>query len=361
MCNLKCRYCFYRDLMQKREKDSYGFMTLSTLEQVLKKSLHYAEGECTIAYQGGEPTLVGLDFFRQSIVLQRKYNHKGVTIHNAIQTNGIDLNEEWAEFFSANHFLVGISVDGTARTHDAFRLDHQSRSTFSRVMKTIRIFEKNHVEFNILTVVHAYTAKQIREIYRYYRARHFRYLQFIPCLDPLGEVPGKESYSLSPKSYGQFLCSLFDLWYEDLLNGNEIHIRQFENYIEMLMGYPPESCGMSGICSYQHVVEADGEVYPCDFYVTDHYKLGNLNECDFEEIQNRRKEIQFIEESTYIDDSCKNCVYFRICRGGCRRSREPIANQKLQLNYFCESYQMFFSYAGDRLISLARRFAGSVR
>lgn len=203
-CNLRCRYCFYYDLTEHREISSYGMMKPEVLEEVIRKALEYAEGECTIAYQGGEPTLAGLDFFRQSVLFQQKHNHKGLTIHNAIQTNGMALDEEWAKFLSKNNFLTGISVDGTSKTHDAFRKDPQDRDTFSRVMKTIRLFREHQVEFNILTVVNAYTAKQIQEIYRFYRAKNFRYLQFIPCLDPLGEEPGHREYSLTPKAYGEF-------------------------------------------------------------------------------------------------------------------------------------------------------------
>ena len=351
MCNLRCRYCFYHDLTAKRETASYGMMKPEVLEQVIGKALDYADGECTIAYQGGEPTLAGLNFFRQSILFQKKYNHKKIAVHNAIQTNGYGLDEQWAEFLAANRFLVGISVDGTSKTHDAFRLDARGKGTFSQVMKTVRIFREHHVEFNILTVVHAHTAKKIRDIYRFYKANQLHYLQFIPCLDPFGQEPGKEEYSLTPKGYGGFLCSLFD--YEDIIKGEAIHIRQFENYVEMLLGYPPESCGMSGICSFQHVVEADGGVYPCDFYVMDGYRLGNLTKDGFEDIQRRRAEIQFIEKSMAVDEKCRNCKYDSICRGGCKRYREPKADGRLRLNYFCESYRMFFSHAGDRLAALA--------
>lgn len=356
MCNLKCRYCFYYDIAEKRQQASYGRMSLETLEEILRKTLEYAEGECTIAYQGGEPTLAGLDFFRRSMELQNKHNKKGIKIHNALQTNGYGLNEEWAEFFSRNHFLVGVSLDGIWKTHDAFRLDPQGKDTFKQVMETIRIFQKYRVEFNILTVVHAYTAKNIREIYSFYKAKKLRYLQFIPCLDPLGEEPGKREYSLSPKVYGAFLCKLFDLWYEDFLKGEEMHVEQFENYIEMLMGYAPASCGISGVCSFQHVVEADGEVYPCDFYVTDAYRLGNLTECSFEQIQARRKEIQFIEESLDVGSACLACDYYRLCRGGCKRNREPRKEGKLGTNYLCDAYKIFFSYAAERLALLAHYF-----
>ena len=356
MCNLHCQYCFYKDLSEKRTVANYGRMSLETLEKVMEKTFRYAEQECTIAYQGGEPTLAGLDFFRESISLQNKYNKKGIPVHNALQTNGYQLSREWAEFLAENHFLVGVSLDGIWQTHDALRLDSKGKDTFSQVMKTLHMFQEYGVDFNILTVVNAYTAKHILEIYRFYKAKNFQYVQFIPCLDPLGEEPGKRPYSLTPEVYGDFLCKLFDVWYEDFIGGHPMHIQQFENYIEMLMGYAPSSCGISGICSYQHVVEANGDVYPCDFYVTDPYCLGNLVSCDFEQLQAKRNEIGFIQESMQLEEECRTCPYVRLCRGGCKRNREPRYEGKLGKNYFCCAYKRFFSYAGSRLKALAGYF-----
>lgn len=357
MCNLNCTYCFYHDIMEKRDRRSYGFMEESTLEEVIKKGIAYAEKECTIAFQGGEPTLAGLEFYEKVVALQKKYNSKNIAIHNAIQTNGLGLDEKWARFFRDNRFLVGISLDGTRDTHDHNRLDPKGEGTFDRVMETIRLLEKNRVEYNVLTVVNRQTAKKVNRIYRFYRENHLEYLQFIPCLDPLGEEPGKKEYSLTPKEYGLFLNRLFDLWYQDLKNGKSVSIRQFENYVEMLLGYPPEACGMSGACGYQHVVEADGSVYPCDFYVLDRYRLGSLLDTDLETINQKRKELGFVEESMAVDPKCKRCRYFSLCRGGCRRHRTVTEKGKLGLNYFCESYEMFFAYAGPRLGELARTVA----
>lgn len=353
-CNLRCRYCFYHDEMKNREQASFGMMTEETLTNVIRKALDYAEGQCTIAYQGGEPTLIGLDFFKKSIELQKQYNHKKLVIHNAIQTNGYALDEEWAKFFAENHFLVGLSMDGTRETHDRYRLSVAGEGTFREVQRTARMFDRFGVEYNILTVVNGQTARKIQSIYTFYKKNGFRYLQFIPCLDPLGEEPGSREYSLTPKAYGEFLCRLFDLWYRDLMQGEEVSIRQFDNYVQMILGYPPESCGMSGICSYQNVVEADGGVYPCDFYVLDGYCLGNLNVCGFEEIQEKRREIGFVEESREIHPDCRECRWFPLCRGGCKRYREPRNEDgQLRKNCFCESYEVFFAYAGERMQRIA--------
>lgn len=342
MCNMRCGYCFYHDEMQNRATASYGFMTEETLEQIIKKTIAYADRACTIAYQGGEPTLCGLDFFRKSIEFQRKYNAGHVAVSNAVQTNGLALTEEWAEFFRENHFLVGISLDGIAYTHDFFRKDAGENGTYRKVLETIDLLKKYGVDFNILTVVHAKTAKKIPQIYRFYQEKGFEYLQFIPCLNPLGKEKERYPYTLTPKAYSLFLRTLFDLWYQDLREGRLVHIQQFEEYVRMLQFQPPDLCGMSGVCSCQYVVEADGEVYPCDFYVLDEYKLGNLKEVSLQEVNEKRAEIGFIEQSRLVHEDCRECKYMPVCRGGCRRHRVP-------KNYFCTAYYEFFDYALERL------------
>ena len=229
MCNLNCRYCFYHDIVEKREQRSYGFMEEKTLEAVVRKGLAAATQECTIAFQGGEPTLIGLDFYRSVVALQKKYNVNRVRIHNAIQTNGLALNAEWADFLRENRFLVGISLDGVKDTHDINRLDAHGAGTFNRVMQAVQLLESRGVEYNILTVVNRQTAAHAGQIYSFYKRNRLRYLQFIPCLDPIGDAPGGEPYSLAPADYGDFLCALFDLWYRDAKRGEAVSIRQFEN------------------------------------------------------------------------------------------------------------------------------------
>ena len=153
MCNLNCRYCFYHDIVEKREQRSYGFMSEETLEVVIEKALCYAEQDCTIAFQGGEPTLAGLDFYKKVVEFQKKHNRKGVRVHNAIQTNSMLLDGQWADFLRENHFLVGISLDGVKEMHDCNRLDARGEGTFGRVMDAISLLERHGVEYNVLTVV----------------------------------------------------------------------------------------------------------------------------------------------------------------------------------------------------------------
>ena len=246
------------------------------MEQVIIRAFEFADEYCSFAFQGGEPTLVGLGFYQKFIELVKLHNHKKLTLHYALQTNGFCLSPEWGDFFYQNHFLIGISLDGTIHTHNAYRKHSSGKETFTDIMDTIHMLKNKKVDFNILTVVNSKTAALIRKIYSFYQKNNFEYLQFIPCLEPFEEPAGRQDYSLTPEIYGQFLCDLFDLWYIDITRGKMVSIRLFDNYISMLKGLPPESCDMQGICSQQHVIEADGSAYPCDFYVLDRYKLGNV-------------------------------------------------------------------------------------
>ena len=347
LCNMKCRYCFYCDEMEKRETGSYGLMSVETMEQVIKRAFEYADESVGFLFQGGEPTLSGLPFFEAVMELQRRYNTKKIGVTNSLQTNGLGLSEAWAEFFARNHFLVGISLDGTKYTHDAFRVDGKGEGTFASVMKTIGVFDKYRVEYNILTVVNRRTALAVSKIYSFYGKNHWRYLQFIPCLDPVGEEAGKQEYSLTPEEYGSFLCRLFDLWYEDLRTGRQPYIRQFENYIAILMGMPAESCDMCGGCSLQYVTEADGSVYPCDFYVMDSWRLGSFRTDSVQELRAHPQATAFLKDSVRDRASCAGCPYHFLCRGGCKRHWNE------ESNYFCESYRIFFEAALPRLKEIA--------
>ncbi len=352
-CNLRCEYCFYYDEMKNRDIENYGFMTVDTLETLVKKTLGSVTESCGFAFQGGEPTLIGIDFFYKLIEFQEKYNVNHVTIHNAIQTNGVTIDETWASFFSKHHFLVGISVDGVIHTHNKYRVDAKSKGSFEQVMKAITYLDQFKVDYNILTVINAQTAQKIKKIYEFYKKNQWNYLQFISCLDPIGEEPGKKPYSLTPKIYGEFLIQVFELWYLDLQKNHQPYIREFENYVGILMGGEPEACNQKGHCSIQCVIEADGSVYPCDFYVNDEYHIGNVCEHTLEEIMENGKNCGFVQESLVVDENCKSCNYYYICRGGCRRTRDVLEDGSLGSQYFCEAYKMFFEKNLPRLKQIA--------
>lgn len=348
-CNLGCRYCFYADEMSLRKVASYGVMDESTLENVICKALDAADGMCTFAFQGGEPTLAGLPFFEKVMALEERYRRKRLTVHNAIQTNGLLVDQKWAEFFARNHFLVGLSLDGPKELHDRYRLDLEGKGTYNRVFRTAQLLKKHGVEFNILTVVTKQTAKAIGRVYGFFDRSRLDYQQYIPCMNPLEERGGEWPYSLGVEEYGTYLCRLFDLWYADAEKGEVKYNRTFFNYLSILQGGSPESCNMQGSCSKQYVVEADGSVYPCDFYVLDPWRLGNLNTDGFDQLDRRRTELGFIQQSKTVAEDCRGCRWYGLCRGGCRRDRLVGADGALGKNMYCEAFQRFFEHAVPRM------------
>ena len=362
-CNMRCRYCFYADELDNREIRSYGKMSVDTMHTIVEKAMEYGDYECTIAFQGGEPTLAGLDFYRDLVAYVTAHeNPKKLKIHYALQTNGYLINEEWAAFLGENHFLVGVSLDGLKEIHDRYRLDAAGKGTYQRVISAIRLLEKHQVEYNILTVVTAATARNGQKIYNYFKKNHFGYQQYIECLDPIGEEPGQHEYSLTPEKYGEFLKSMFDAWYLDMRSGTYVYNRYFENLMMIMAGQQPESCNMRGVCGKQWVFEADGSVYPCDFYALDQWRLGNIQENSFEEMDEKRDELGFIQWSMRQQEDCQKCRWFGLCRNGCRRNREPVTAESTNRNYFCKSYQMFFEYAYPRLEEIYQLYmAGRIR
>ena len=362
-CNMRCRYCFYADELDNREIRSYGKMSVDTMHTIVEKAMEYGDYECTIAFQGGEPTLAGLDFYRDLVAYVTAHeNPKKLKIHYALQTNGYLINEEWAEFLGKNHFLVGVSLDGLKEIHDRYRLDAAGKGTYQRVISAIRLLEKHQVEYNILTVVTAATARNGQKIYNYFKKNHFGYQQYIECLDPIGEEPGQHEYSLTPEKYGEFLKSMFDAWYLDMRSGTYVYNRYFENLMMIMAGQQPESCNMRGVCGKQWVFEADGSVYPCDFYALDQWRLGNIQENSFEEMDEKRDGLGFIQWSMRQQEDCQKCRWFGLCRNGCRRNREPVTAEHTNRNYFCKSYQMFFEYAYPRLEEIYQLYmAGRIR
>lgn len=354
LCNMSCDYCFYCDETQKRETESFGRMSPETLKNVIRKTMFNAQGYVSCLFQGGEPTLCGLDFFRDAVELQKKYNRNGVRIYNSLQTNGYAVDEEWCRFFRQENFLIGLSADGTEALHDACRHDRQGGGTYKKILRTAGLFDRYKVEYNILTVVTKELAEHIAEVYREYRKRNWQYQQYILCLDPLGEPPGSRAYSLTPEAYGEFLVKLFSLWYEDCRRGRQPYIREFSNYIRILRGYLPENCAMRGRCSVQNVVEADGSVYPCDFYALDEYCLGNFNTHKFAEIQENPRAKAFVERSLRLSEKCGDCAFYRLCRGGCQRNRFCRPGAETYENRYCGSYRRFFGECLEKMKELAQ-------
>lgn len=342
-CNLACKYCFYSS------PGNTGVMSEDTLELIVQKAFDEAEEFCSFAFQGGEPTLAGLPFYEKFIELLNKYNTRHIKVAFALQTNGTLIDEAWADFLRKNHFLVGLSLDGTPEVHNAHRLYKSGENTHVDVLRAARLLESKRVDFNILCVITKAAARHPAQIYRYLRRCGFDYLQFIPCLDPADKPHGSEKYSLTEKDYAGFLKQLFDLWYEDLLKGKGSSIRYFDNLVQLAAGYPPESCGISGVCCCQNVIEADGSIYPCDFYVKRELCLGNIADISFSDASECETSRNFIDTSRPVPDECKTCRCYPLCRNGCKRERDERGK-----NYHCEALKEFFDYCGGRIISLAR-------
>ena len=347
-CNLRCAYCFYADEARLRETPDCGRMPEAVCRALIEKAVNAAEGSVSFLFQGGEPTLAGLDFYRRFVALVRASAPRGLTVRYALQTNGTLLDEDWCRFFRENRFLVGLSLDGTRACHDRFRRDGEGRGTYDRVLRAARLLDRTGVAYNVLTVVTGTAARHIQSVFSSLCKNGFFYQQYIPCLDPLEGKRGGEAYSLSPGQYEAFLKTLFDLWYRELEQGRYYSIRYFDNLVWMLDGRPPEQCSMCGRCGVQYLVEADGSVYPCDFYALDQYRLGNILHGAWADLDRAREQMGFIRASEYVPEACRHCRWYPLCRNGCRRDRTAEADRPGR-NYYCEAYAGFFAYALPRL------------
>ena len=360
-CNIDCSYCFYKKLCRTRESYSLGRMSTETLTALIKNAFSYAQGLVSFAFQGGEPMLAGLDFFKTAVSLEKKYAPKGLIVENTIQTNGVLLDEEWARFFAQEDFLVGVSLDGPKKIHDAYRKGANGTGTFVRVMDSLSLLSRFKVRFNIAAVITQETSKKASYLYKFWKRNNFQYVQVIPCMGNTWAAGGdmrlaESEYSVRPDAWGRFLSELFDLWYADFTRGDDMEIRTFSNYAQLAAGFAAEECGMNGHCTCYFVSEANGSVYPCDFYCTDEYCLGNVNE-PFGNMAASRCAVKFVEESVLINEKCRRCEFFRLCKGGCRHWRAKDDN----LNYLCEGYKIFFEHCAVRLENLGKMVLANIR
>ncbi len=318
LCNLRCRYCFYADVSQNREISSQGIMSEDTAEKLVECLAADLEenGIANISFQGGEPTVAGIGFFRRFAKLTDR--HPGLRINWSIQTNATLLDEEFAQFFKERNFLVGVSLDGYQRIHDQNRYDAEKKSVFFRVLKAIDLLEDHGVEYNILTVVTRELAKHPEALFDFYKNHRFHYIQLIPCLPELdGSDPA--GLALTPAEYAFFYNTFFDAWQKHLLKGGQMSVNLFENIAGMILGKAPYQCGMLGRCTQQFVIEGNGDVYPCDFYCLDEWKLGNVRDSSFEEMRNSANGKRFPDTSECRKEPCTDCRYINVCHGGCRR------------------------------------------
>ena len=355
LCNMRCRYCFYEDEAANRTMASMGVMSRDTARLLIREALAAVDfnGRISFAFQGGEPAVAGLDFFRFFVEETRRQNTRHIPIDWSIQTNGLAVDDQWAEFFAQNRFLVGVSLDGDKALHDEFRVDAAGRGTWTRVHAAVQRLQKAGAELNLLCVVTKRCAKSAVRVYHALQKTGVRYLQFIPCLDPLGMERGGMPYSLLPEDYGAFLCALFDEWYRDWAAGRYTSVRLFDDYVHLAMGMPAGTCATSGSCGASFVIEADGSVYPCDFYVLDGWKLGALGETPLAAMGQGPLARQFLQEGLEHPAPCAACPWQDLCFGGCKRDWTADADGRKQ-NYYCPAFRRFFDHAAPRLAQIAR-------
>ncbi len=348
-CNLNCEYCYYKDISLRREIKDYGFMSNNTIESIVEKAYFETEKVVTFAFQGGEPLLVGIEFYYQFFEYIKKYNVHQIKTDIIIQTNGTLINNEWAKLFNQHNVLIGVSLDGTEELHNIFRVDYQKNPTYTLVMNAIKILEKYQINFNIITVLNKFVAINIEKIYIFYKNNHFDFIQFIEVLDRNFLQNGQDTFSLNNEDYFKFLKDLFCLWYIDINNGIYISIRTFDVMIHKLLGNDGAiPCFNKGVCQNQNVIEANGDVFSCDFYVTEKYSLGNLVTDSIYSILKSERSIDFIENSLIIPKECRACSYYKLCRNGCRRYR---VNGKY---YYCEAIYKFYDTYLPKLEQVAK-------
>lgn len=338
-------------------------MSVETLELIMRKALQRPRQYMAFSWQGGEPTLMGLDFFREVIRFEQKYG-AGMHVANSMQTNGILIDESWTSFFKKYRFVVGLSIDGPESVHDRYRLDYAVRPSHAQVERAADLLLSSKVEVNALAAVTEQSSYRTEEIYTYLKSLGFTYMQFIPILEMTDSKPMvMADYSVTPKSYGRFLCELFDLWVQDFSEGRpSTSIRQFENYAAIYMGYDSPECTERKRCGDYLVVEHNGDIFSCDFFVEDAWRLGSVyGNASFEQILNGKRQTLFGELKTKLDNRCLRCAYLRFCYGGCPKDRLRSPSFK-RFNPYCESVKMFFDYADNRFRALVRQqVAGSPR
>lgn len=340
VCNADCSYCFYLD----RDADPYKAlpsrrMTLETLERLVDTYLFYSYPNSAFAFQGGEPTLAGLPFFEKLIEFQKRHGRRGQTVANSIQTNGLLIDDAWCPLFNQYHWLVGISMDGPQEMHDSYRTNRQGRGTWRAAMSAIECLKKNGVELNVLCVLSRANVAQPRELYRFFGSLGIDYIQYIPLAEFNG-LGQPMPFTITPEEYGRFLCDTFDLWWPDR---RRVRIRFFENIAESLAGQRPSTCTMHETCDSYAVVEYSGDVYPCDFFVEQDWKLGNVNLDSWAELARRQRRRQFAANKTIPHPSCQACEYQPICHGGCPKHRHDRHRQFGDLDYFCTAYKMILA------------------
>ncbi len=350
-CNLACDYCYY-----SRTKGVHGAaqaIDMNLLETFMSDYMLHTRGSASLSWQGGEPLLAGLEFFEHVVQLEGQYAPNHTVISNGIQTNGLLINDVWAEFFHTYNFLVGVSLDGPETIHDARRVDRGGHGSFRRVMRGIDHLRRHNVDFNILTVVHPGNVDRVDALFEFYQRAGLKWVQFIPAMNFMAQNPHHPGrYEITPEEFGGFLCRTFDHWFND--GTPSFSIRFFDNVLSRYAGLEPEQCTLAEVCPPTLVIEQNGDVYPCDFYLSSQWRMGNIRNDRLETLLNSPVYRRFRQLKPSLSTLCQSCQWRSACQGGCPRNRGDDSNL-MDVDYFCEAYQQFFAYAEKHLQGLGQR------
>lgn len=357
ICNINCAYCFYLD-----KEHLYSYPTRSAFrmaDDVLDSYVRqYIEAqppgspEVNFAWQGGEPTLLGVDFFRRAVALQKKYARHGQRVTNSLQTNGLLLDDEWCAFLRDEEFLVGISIDGPEDLHDRYRLDLHGRGTFKRVMKGLELVQRHGVEFNTLTVVQNDNGDHGARVYRFLKDIGSRFMQFIPIVEHLGE--GKiSSRTVGPEQWGHFLNAVWDIWV--LTDVGEVFVQHFDMMLGMVLGHPSTLCVHARTCGRALAIEHNGDVYSCDHFVTPEHRLGNITKKSLAVLVEGPQQTRFGQDKLdTLPKHCRKCEFLHYCYGACPAQRiKHTPDGEAGLNHLCEGYKRFYAHTEPGLRAMA--------
>jgi uncharacterized protein len=388
-CNLSCAYCYYLHKESLPDGPGVGRMTEEALDEYIYQYLEGNEsGEVVFTWHGGEPALLGLDFFRKVVEIQRKYAREGQRIANDLQTNGTLLDDAWCQFLKEHRFLVGLSLDGPREFHDRYRRDKHGEPTFDRVFAAAQLLRKHGVYFNTLSVVNRETARHPREVYRFLtREVGSIYLQFLPCVEPVefaqvapqrwdlrrlpkvGQLAARPEtpdsvvtdWSVDPDDYGRFLCEVFDTWYARDLGRHWLQL--VETLVSQRAGLGTQMCVFNDFCGKAIAVEHDGSVYSCDHYVYPEYRLGDIWKDSLADLVASERQIAFgLAKRRTLPRYCRACPFLADCWGECPRNRFLRApDGEAGLNYLCRGYRQFFAHVGPRVDHLAAEARGATR
>lgn len=359
VCNLGCHYCYFLS-KEKLYPESDFLMDEALLEDFTRQYIQAQQvPEITFAWQGGEPTLMGVDFFQTAVQLQKKFSQPGQTINNAIQTNGTTLTDEWCHFFKQHNFLVGLSIDGPRHLHDVYRRGKGGQPTFDRVMDGLTLLKRHKVDFNALTTVHAANGPHPLEVYRFLRDEvGVDFIQFIPIVERENQTGYQEgtrvtNRSVTAKQYGQFLISVFDEWVRR--DVGQIYVQIFDVSLGAWLGQPGALCIFAPVCGTAMALEHNGDLYACDHFVEPKYLLGNIQERNLIDMVAGEHQMKFGKDKMdKLPKFCLNCDVRFACHGGCPKNRIIRTSRgKPGLNYLCQGYKAFFHHIDDPMKIMA--------